>query len=264
MASKLQLLVERACANLGVPEEIAAKLVNFIDMQKIKGMTEPYASSRFGDYLGFLQIPDTAPMQQFFSERWADHVVWSQVPNAYMKFLNMEMPAFTPSRLEPQYQDKPFYQQGLPQAKLGDNYDPGTGGAVREVARGEDLYTNFIIYEFLPDYFYMEVPNDWVATLLQEGLPETDDSKPYSLAMSIEEARTELQKKLYNELHSVVTKTQLLRYTLIAIDPAQLELNNDVFYPSNAAYRRSARSIGHYYTGAIPASAISIAHENIT
>lgn len=264
MKTKLQTVLDRVVAHLSLSPEIANKLVRFIDLQKVKGLTSPYASSKFGDYLGFLQIPDTEAMQQFFVERWADHVVWSEVPKEYMKFLSAEMPMFTPSRLEPRYQETRFYDAGLVKVPAGENSNPENGGSVRTVPREEDSYGNFIIFQFLPEYFYMEVPNGWVATLLHQGLPEASDENPYSLSMSIDEARSELQKKLYNETHTVATKVKLLNYTLIAIDPTELKLDNDVFYPNNSLYRHSARSFGHYYTGEIPAKAISIAHENIT
>lgn len=260
----LQSIIDRAVLHLGVTPEIAQKLIHFIDLQKIKGLTEPYACSNFGDYLGFLQLMDTDEMKLFFIERWGDHVVWTTVPKDYMHFLNGETPMFTPSRLEPQYQDKPFYKEGIEQTPLGQNHNTFDCGSVRKVKRPDDPYSNFIIHQFLPDFFYMEVPNDWVATLLQEGLPEATVENPYSLSMSVEEARSELQKKLYNDTHQVVTKTQLLGYTLIGISTDKLELNNDVFYTNNLLMRRTSRVAGHYYLGAIPADAISIANENIT
>jgi hypothetical protein len=123
-------IVEAATIQLSLPQDTVEKLVKFIDIQKIKGLVGGQAASKFGDFLGFLGIPDNSLSQQFFGDRWSDHRVHIQVPDDLKHYLNNDTPVFTPNRLEPQYQEKPFYEQGVTRVASGTYGNPENGGSV--------------------------------------------------------------------------------------------------------------------------------------
>src|SRR5438093_13728351 len=77
---KLIHIVSQAADSYNLPVETAYKLVAFIDLQKIMGRIGGEASSKFGDYLGFLRIADDERMRDFFAARWCDHMVRITVP----------------------------------------------------------------------------------------------------------------------------------------------------------------------------------------
>jgi hypothetical protein len=260
----LQAIIDRAVGFFGLSPEIAQKLISYIDLQKIKGMTEPYASSKFADYLGFLQIPDTQEMQTFFAERWGDYIVWTQVPKEYMKFLNPEGPLFTPSRLEPHYRERRFYESGVPQVPMGKNTNTHNEGSVRTIPAEKELYQNFVVYQFLPEFFYFEAPNEWVPSMLHEGLPAVEHDKPYRLHLTVEEARADLHKHLFRANHQMISKTDLLSHTLVQFETSKLVMNGDVFFTQNDLMQGSARSAGYFYIGQVPSNAIQVSSENIT
>lgn len=260
----LDTAIEAGCAKLGLSFEIVTKLVECIDLLKIKGEVGGYASSKFSDYLGFLQLADTEAMREFFAERWSDHMVRIPVPKEYMKYLNAEIPLFTPSRLEPQYNKTPFYEAGIEKVPTGKNTNTHDVGTVRKAGPMRESYQNFVIEQFLPPAFYIELPNESIPCVLSEGLPEVDFVNPYPLHTSAEDARQGLNKHLHHTLRRMVTPAELMRYTLVKLDSSQLEFNEDVFYTRNGLDAGSARSGGYFYIGAIPAKAISVADENIT
>lgn len=261
--TNLEQIVTAAADKLQMPYELALKLITFIDLQKIMGQVGGMASSNFGDYLGFLRIPDDWQMQEFFAERWKDNMVRIKVPKDYEKYLHSDAPIFTPSRLEPIYQKKPFYDQGVEKVPVGASRNPFDGGFVRKAPPIEDDYSNFIIEDYLPQNFYMEVPNNEVPKLLREGLPAVNVDNPYVLHIHVEDARLWLNKTLGEKLRRLARKTDLLHYTLIHIEAEKLRIDNDVFFPDNNLHKHSARTGGYFYAAEIPHDAISVAHENI-
>lgn len=260
----LDSIVRDAASFLGVPKETALKLVAFIDLQKIMGNVGGMASSKFADYLGFLRLPDNTITQQFFASRWEDHLVRIDVPKEYLKYLSGDVPLFTPSRLEPQYNPVPFYEAGLEKTLLGVNTNPHDHGTVRKPKPMREEYENFIIQQFVPQRFFLELPNESIATVLSQGLPEVTFENPYPLHITVEEARTGLNKHLHNLNHRIVTKADLMRHTLIEINTEKLEINSDVFYTRNDLAAGSSSTGGFFYIGKIPAKAISVSDENIT
>ena len=260
----LDQIVRDCCNVLNVTEEVAFKLVQFIDLLKIQGQIGGYALSKFGDYLGFLQIHDNEASTQFFADRWSDHMVRIEVPQNYMKYLNIEAPMFTPSRLEPQYNKVPFYEAGIEKVPTGVSTNPHNEGTVRKAPLPREAYENFIIQQFLPSEFYLELPNESIPTVLSEGLPEVSFESAYPLHVKDEEARHGLSKHLHSILHRMVAKSDLMKYTLVKIDTSKIEITTDMLFTRNDLEAGSARSGGYFYLGKIPAAAIKVADQNIT
>jgi hypothetical protein len=232
-------------------------------MQKVMGQVGGMASSKFGDYLGFLRIPDDEKMQKFFAERWADHMVRSEVPKEYMKYLSPDAPMFTPSRLEPFYNPTPFYEAGITKTDPGVNRNPEDGGTVRKPKPMPEGYENFLIEQFLPEAFYIELTNESIPSVLKDGLPEVTFDNPYPLHVTAEEARRGLNKHLHHTTHRIVTPQELKRYTLVVIDVNKIEMNADVLFTRNDIEAGSSRFGGYFYSGKIPPTAIKVADENI-
>lgn len=260
----LDQIIRDCCNALNVTEEVAAKLVIFIDLQKVQGQVGGYALSKFADYLGFLQVHDNAASTQFFADRWADHLVRVDIPHSHMKYLNPEAPMFTPSRLEPQYNQTPFYDAGIEKVPTGVNRNPHDGGTVRKAPPTREAYENFIVQQFLPKEFYLEITNESVPTVVVQGLPKVSFDAAYPLHVTAEEARHGLNKHLHSLLHRMVAKSDLMKYTLVKIDTSKIEINTDVLFTRNDLEAGSARSGGYFYLGNIPAEAIKVADENIT
>lgn len=262
--NKLVQIISATASSYDVSVEVAYKLIAFIDLQKIMGAIGGMASSKFGDYLGFLRIPDDERMQNFFAERWADHMVRIDVPREYQKFLSPDAPMFTPSRMEPFYNKTPFYDAGITKTPTGMNRNPEDGGTVRKPKPMPEGYDNFLIEQYLPTAFYLEVVNEAIPSILNDGLPEVTFNEPYPLHVTANEARSGLNKHLYHKNGRIVTPSDLMRYTLIRIDPTKIELTTDTLFTRNDLEAGSSRQGGYFYTGKIPSSAVSIADENIT
>lgn len=261
---KLDQIIRDCCNALNVEEDLAAKIVQFIDLQKIQGQTGGYALSKFGDYLGFLRVLENETTLQFFASRWADHLVRIEVPKNYLKYLNDEAPMFTPSRLEPPNNTTPFYDAGIEKVPTGVSTNPHNEGTIRKAPEPREAYENFIIEQFLPKHFFIELPNESIPTVLSEGLPAVTFDKPYPLHLSEEEARRGLNKHLHNLNHRIVTKAELMMHTLMCITTEELEINADLLFTRNDMFAGSSRSGGYYYIGKIPSKAIKVADKNIT
>lgn len=260
----LDQIVQKGCDQLSLSKEIILKLIKFIDFQKVKGITGGYAASAFGDYLGFLRITDNEYTQAFFGERWGDHMVRTPIPQDWMKFLNAEAPLFTPSRLEPQYNDVKFYDAGIEKTLTGMTTNLHNHGTVRKAPPTRESYENFIIEQFLPKQFFIELLNESIPTILSQGLPEVTFDTAYPLHLNEEDARHGLNKLLHNELHRMVSKSDLMKYTLAVLDTSKIEINSEVFFTRNDIEAGSARAGGYFYIGAVPAKAIKVADKNIT
>lgn len=260
----LEQIVQKGCEQLGLSTEVVTKLIQFIDFQKIKGITGGYASSSFGDYLGFLRIADNETTQSFFGERWGDHMVRTQVSQHYMKYLNAEAPLFTPSRLEPQYNEVKFYDAGIEKVNTGVTTNLHNHGTVRTAPPAREGYENFIIEQFLPKQFFIELPNESIPMTLASGLPKVTFDTPYPLHLTADEARHGLNKHLHSVLHRMVSKSDLMKFTLVTIDTSKIEINSDVFFTRNDIEAGSARAGGYFYIGDVAAKAITVADQNIT
>ena len=262
--SKIIQIVAQAADSFGIDVDTAYKLVAFIDLQKIMGQIGGMASSKFGDYLGFLRIPDDERMQGFFAERWADHMVRIDVPKEYEKYLSPDAPMFTPSRLEPYYNKTPFYDAGLTKIPVGASRNPEDGGSVRKPKPMPEGYENFLIEQYLPTSFYIELPNESIPTVLKQGMPEVTFDTAYPFHVTAEEARRGLGKHLHHQNTRIVTSQDLKRYTLVCIDVSKIEVTSDTLFTRNDLEAGSARFGGYFYSGSIPPKAIKIADENIT
>lgn len=262
--SKVIQIVATAAETLSISVETAYKLVAFIDVQKIMGAVGGMASSKFGDYLGFLRIPDDERMQQFFADRWSDHTVRIDVPKECMKYLSPDAPMFTPSRLEPFYNKTPFYEAGVTKVDPGNNRNPEDGGFVRKPKPMPEGYENFLIEQFLPQKFYLEIPNDTIPRVLKDGLPEVTFDNAYPFHVTAEEARRGLSKHLLHHQSRIVSHVDMMRYTLVEIDTNKIEMNADVLFTRNDIEAGSSRFGGYFYSGVIPSNAIKVADENIT
>lgn len=260
----LDKIINDECVTLELNAETVLKLITKIDLLKIEGQIGGMASSKFGDYLGFLRLPDTQVMQEFFARRWADHFVRITVPKAYMKYLPGDVPLFTPPRLEPVYSRVPFYQAGIEKTETGVNTNPHNHGTVRKPRPYSESSEAFIIAEFVPVHFYLELPNETIATVLMEGLPAVNEEAPYPLHMTAEEARAGLSKHLHNVSHHIVSKSDLMRHTLVTIAVDKLDITSDNFYTNSGLEAGSTRAGGYYFVDKIPAAAIKVADENIT
>lgn len=261
---KLDQIIRDCCNALNVTEEVAAKLVQFIDLQKVQGQTGGYALSKFGDYLGFLRLLDNEASLQFFASRWEDHLVRIEVPQTYMKYLNSDALMFTPSRLEPQYNKVPFYDAGIEKVPTGVSTNPHNEGTIRKAPDPREAYENFIIEQFLPKQFFIEMPNAAIPTVISEGLPAVTFDKPYPLHLTEEEARRGLSKHLHNVNHRMATKADLMSHTLLCVTTSELEVTADLLFTRNDMFAGSSRSGGYFYIGKIPAKAIKVADQNIT
>lgn len=261
---KVDRIIEEEAAILNLSPEVVRKLVTFIDLRKIEGQIGGLASSMFGDFLGFNRLPYTEQLSEFFARRWADHMVQITIPKEYMKYLPGDTPLFTPSRLEPVYNKVPFYEAGIDKTPPGVNTNLHDYGTVRKPPPMREEYENFIVSQFVPPTFFLEVANESIPTVLAEGLPEVDFEDPYHLHLNAEDARSGLSKHLHNLTQRVAAKQELLQFTLIELHTLQLELTADVFFTRNGLDAGSARSGGYFYTGKIPASAITVSDENIS
>lgn len=259
----LTQIIEQGCQLLKLATETVTKLVTFIDIQKIKGYTGGQAASRFADYLGFLGIADNAVSHEFFASRWTDHRVWIDIPENLRHYVDQAAPLFTPGRLEPKYETRPFYEQGIPQVAPGTTCDPTTGHSVRTAPALTESYSNFIINVNVPQEFYIEVANSAIDRTLTTGF-ESDPEQPYRLYASAAEARDSLYREL---AHSRATRGPRAGvagdYTLLTVATEHMELNNDLFFTMKIAGRKqSTTSAGYFYRGYIKPKGIRIADEN--
>lgn len=270
MPNSLEDVIGRCMAALGVDRPTAAKLALKIDSFKMRGLTGGEGSSRFADYLGFLRIPDSEVTNEFFAYCWTSPLVWTPICPELRPFLNRETPLFTQSRLEPVFHSTPFYEQGLTKVKTGVNFNPEDGSAVRKPKGLTEDYSNFIINEFLPKTFFIEVKNDEVSQVLAEGIRATnegddsDEDDEHTLYLKSDDARANLASDLRTH-NRLVTREALLQYTLIEIETSKMQINNKVFYTKTVSgHKGQGSNYGYFYSGSVPPSGCHVSSENLT
>lgn len=266
MKHHLDKVVEFETGATGMPADLVTKLAERIDELKLMGYTGGEASSKFGDYLSFLGLPDDGPASEFFARRWTDHRVITPVSPKMRSYVNSDTPVFTVSRLEPQYQDKPFTGQGLKMVAPGSYGPRGAKGPVREARKLGEIYLNFIIVENLPPIFYMEVDNSRMSEILSTGLPKAGATTPYKMYMTPDDARDSLFKDLRAHGRSNSTKDMNPgNFTLLEIDSFGLSLDSNIFYPRTLhGHRQGTRAYGYYYEGAFDREFLSVSKQNIS
>ena len=243
--------------------EVVAKMITRIDLFKLQGRTGGEAAEKFGDFLGFLRIPYTLVMQEFFARRWTEHVVWTRVPLDMPEYYTNQDSLFTVARLEPSTVETPFYKNGIQSLPSGDCRNPQDGGTVRKAAPTEEDFSNFIISQFVPQHFYIEVKNTDVEDVLTNCFPASDYTDPLRLYGDITQVRGTLMTDLVQQRG--YTKLTHKDFTLIEIDSYAIELNNDYLYTKKLhAHKQGSRLNGYFYIGAISSKAISVSKENRT
>jgi hypothetical protein len=241
--------------NTGLSDEVIAKLITFIDLRKVEGQLKSYASSKFGDYLGFLQIPETEATFSMFDDRWKDSRIRIKIPKEYEKYVASDHPMFTAPRLEPSIDNRPFYKQGIQPSMNPCAYDSKRGGNIKVPQELLDDYSNFLIEDNIPEVFYMMIRNNQVESVLKNGLPETDYDDPYVLSDSADSAKSIFLSYFKAGENKVLA---LKSGTLLKINSDFLEKNNDVFYTQKFGMHRMHRMHGYFYTGEILAKALSV------
>jgi hypothetical protein len=142
--------------------------------------------------------------------------------------------------------------------------NPQNGGTVRKAPAIGDDFSNFIIHQFVPEHFYIEVPNTDVANVLENGIPATDYDSPTQFYKTIESARGTLYAKL-SQQRGGANKLIGHDFTLIEIDSYALTLNNDMLYTKKLhAHKQGSRQEGFYYIGSIASKALSVSKYNRT
>lgn len=261
----LQSVLDSESCATGLPPETVSVLVGKVDELKILGYTGGEASSKFGDYLGFLGLPDDAHMGEFFARRWSDHCVVTPVPPKLRHYVANDTPIFTVSRIEPQYQVRPFYKQGLEKVEPGSYGPPTARGPVRTAPPLRERFSNFIILANFPPVFYMEADNARISTILSDGLPKSDRHHPYKFYSTIDDARDSLFRDLATHGRQRSATVMLpSNFTLLEIRSAGLALDNDVFYTRTlSGHKQGSRAYGYYYTGGIDKQFLAVCVANI-
>lgn len=263
LSANIEFFKTNAVGLRTVDEKTVIRLVTAIDEYKLQGLTGGEAAEKFGDLLGMLQIPYTEVMQHFFARRWQDHVVWITVPQSMKHYYSGDTRVFTISRLEPSTINTHFYMNGITPTLPGDCRNPEDGGTVRKAPPLADGYSNFIINQFVPEQFYIEVPNVSVMSVLSTGLAATDETEPYTLFSDIEQCRGSLYASL-TQRHGGKPLDHK-DFTLLSVHRSGLQLDNDLFYTKQLhAHKQGSRTNGYFYIGAIPASAIKVSIHNRT
>jgi hypothetical protein len=250
-------------SNLQLPEEIVSKLYVFIDLQKLTGLNMPEASAKFEDYIRFLQLPETEELAKFFLDRWTDHRVRIKVPQDYKKYIHTDHPMFTPPRIEQLTDTEPYYKLGIRDRPGALKYNPMIGGNVQVAQPPQEDYSYFIIDEYVPEQFYIMLPNEEVQDVLENGFPATDYNSPYSLTSTVEEAKSGYVSAMSGTSRKMsgnnTVHEKLNTGVVIAIDAEALELNDNVLYTEKYGAHKVHRTHGYYYVGAIPAKACKVA-----
>lgn len=263
----LETAIAETATVLNIDTSLALSLVTRIDVLKIKGYTAGEAASHFADYLGFLGLPDDEASHELFATRWMDHKVWIKIPEDLKHYLNSDTPLFTQAREEPIYRKTPFYAAGITKTPLGVLRNPEDGGSVRKAPALDEGLDNFIIHQFLPDVFYLEVANNQVQSVLNLGLPaQPNGDDAYKIYLDAESARSNLSIDLMTadkELHTA--RPSLTDYTLIQLEVSKMEINNDAFYTKNiTGHKGRTGNLGYFYVGHVPASGCKVSRSNKT
>lgn len=268
--SKYQSIVQRTSSTFGLDAETAALLVNRIDLLKLQGFTGGQALSQFGDYLGFLRIPDNEQSLEFFAQRWADPLVWSPITKENVRYLNPETPLFTQSRLEPHFMSSPFFKQGLTKVGTGVSYNPEDSSALRKAPGLTEDYSNFVVSAFLPPAFFVEVKNSEVQAVLEHGIEAThegNDSSPedeHVLYLTPEDARANLAVDLRRQ-QLPVSRATLLEHTLLEIATDSMTIDNRVFYTKTVSgHKGQGSNYGYFYSGSVPPGGVTVSKLNLT
>lgn len=249
-------MIDLSKYKIGLSEDIVKKLYVFVDLQKLKGLNGPQASSKFQDYLGFLQIPETQELLEFFADRWNDHRVRIEVPKEYYKYIHSEHPMFTPPRLEPPLDDKPYYQLGLRDLPGATPYNEEFGGNVLIAQIPVEDYSYFIIDQFVPNKFYVMVINEQVPRILEKGFPKTSYDNPLMLFDNPDKCRAKFLSKM--QAHGSSAHDKLSKGSLISIDSEGLKLNNDLLFTERHSTKKIHKTLGYFYIGAIPPQACKV------
>ncbi len=257
----LTQIVTAAAEQMGVNTVIASKLVHFIDVQKLKGLTGGQAASRFADYLGFLRLPDDAASHEFFASRWNDHLVRIPITPELEKYSETSTPIFTRPRLEPVFNKTPFYNAGLTKVETGVTRNPEDGGSVRKPPPSTISYSNFIIEEFVPAQFYFEIHNEQVEDFLTNGLKALSGEAELQIYPSAHDAHANLVRDLRMRGNKI-THALLGEHTLVSIASEKMQLNNDVFYTKHLSQNANA-TYGYFYTGGVPAAGCAVAENKL-
>lgn len=231
-------------SNLQLPKDLVIKLITFIDIQKLKGLNAPSALSRFGDYLGFLQLPETQELVKFFHERWRDPKVIIEITPDIRKMIPGSNELFTPPRMEAVVIDKPYYKHGIPKTR---GYVHGEH-SLKLAPVPSESYKSFIIAQNLPSKFYLRIGSEQVASALENGLPAPKDQYVLFGSSNLALAYYLLVLNKYMKGSEHVSSGVTLQ-----IDPWQLELNSDVL----SAFRKY-KFEGYSYKAGIPAKAIGV------
>lgn len=264
MKHVLDAVITDEVLRTGRSRDLVVKLVQRIDEFKVMGFTGGEASSKFGDYLTFLGLPDDEPASEFFARRWTDHRVVTEIPHKLRAYVNNDTPAFTISRIEPQYQKQPFTKQGIPTIDSGSYGLPGAKSPVMEAPRLTEEYLNFIIVENLPEIFYMEADNSRMSEILSTGLPHPGAELPYKLYATVGDARDSLFRdlKTHGRHHSVAALSPV-NFTLLEIDSFGLVLDTAIFYTRTlSGHRQGTRAYGYYYEGSLDEQYLSVSKQN--
>jgi len=266
MKHVLDAVINDEVMRTGMSSDLVAKLVHRIDEFKVMGFTGGEASSKFGDYLTFLGLPDDEQASEFFARRWTDHRVVTEVPYKLRIYVNNDTPVFTVARIEPQYQKQQFTQQGIPAIDSGSYGLPGAKSSVMSAPRLTEEYSNFIIVENLPKIFYMEADNSRMSQILSTGLPHPGAKLPYKLYATVGDARDSLFRdlKTHGRHHSGAALSPA-NFTLLEIDSFGLVLDAAVFYTRTlSGHRQGTRAYGYYYEDALDKQFLSVSQQNIS
>ncbi len=208
----------------GYPLETAGKLRYFIDLQKLKGLTQAQARSKFGDYLGFLGVQEVDDLFKWFNECWDDPFVHIDPPQEYRKYSEQYYGMLTPLRIE-------------------------------NKELGAEL--SFVIKRNIPPVFYIETSVSEIESILEKGYPQ--EIQRYATGtkfhLTLEEAKGSSRFRHSDDIERNITKKfdRALR-VLLAVDSSKINLaNNFQVYRTNGS-----RPSGFYYMEDIPPAAISV------
>jgi hypothetical protein len=254
----LQKALATTCKKFSsLPTSKVEALFFFIDRLKLQGHTVGRAFSNYCDHLPLLGIACTDLTDQFFAYRWADKRVWIPVPVDLKDDLGT-MPLFTPFKID----EGDIYKCRAP---LPPYVHPGTtrfsdeGHDTQLIPMPRDPSTFFIIDEFIPEHFYMELPNDEVLDALRSGLPNAPYDEPYRLALSPEGAKGSLVKLRLERREPIkYVHAALSDYTMLSVDTNKMDLDPDHFKIHISHHHKATNYAVYLYTGDIPAQALEV------